>query len=193
MFETLEHIDQQLLLTINSWHTDWLDQPMFVISKILIFTPLFLIWLYKTFQFLKLKGFMIFLVAIAVLIVLTDQTSNQTKKSVKRYRPTHNTEIGHLVHKVNDYKGGKYGFFSGHAANTFGIATLLYFTFRRQKTWIKYTFFPFAILATYTRLYLGVHYPSDIIVGIFTGILFGYLVFKIVSVYLQKLFGIQTQ
>lgn len=193
MIEWLEHLDQQLLLFLNGLHASWLDQPMFLISKIKVFIPLFIIWIYQLIQLLKLKAFALFIAGVAVLILLTDQSSTITKKTVERYRPTHHLEVGPQVHTVNEYRGGTFGFYSGHAANTFGIAMLLFLTFRKRKTWIKYTFFPFAILASYSRIYLGVHYPSDIVVGMLTGILYGFLIFQILSLYLYKFFGIQLK
>ncbi|MBN9293356.1 MAG: phosphatase PAP2 family protein [Flavobacteriia bacterium] len=193
MIEYLEHLDQQLLLFLNSLHAPWMDQPMFWISKIKIFIPLFIVWIYQLFQLLKVKAFAFFLMGVALLILLTDQSATITKKTVERYRPTHHLEVGPQVHTVNDYRGGTFGFYSGHAANTFGIAMLLFLTFRKRRTWIKYTFFPFAILASYSRVYLGVHYPSDIFIGMLTGIFYGFLIFQILSLYLYKFFGIQLK
>lgn len=177
MVESFEYFDQQLLLFINGLNADWLDPIMWWISKITIFIPLFLVWIYFVFQKLKGKAFLLFVFSLIVLITLTDQTATRTKYSVERYRPTHNLEIGEQVHTVNEYRGGTFGFYSGHAANTFGIATLLFFLFRREKNWIKYTFFPFAILASYSRMYLGVHYPFDIFVGMITGLFYGTLIY----------------
>src|SRR5690606_18935976 len=94
---------------------------------------------------------------------------------------------------VNDYRGGTFGFYSGHAANSFGIAMLLFFTFRKRKTCIKYTFFPFAILASYSRIYLEVPYLSDIFIGMLTVIFYGFLIFRILSLYLNRLFVIQLR
>jgi len=181
-----EQLDQHLLLFINGMNAPWLDQTMFAITKMWVFIPLFLLWIYFTFKLLKAKGFLLFGICLGLTILFADQTANAFKNNVERYRPTHNLVIGQEVHIVNDYHGGQYGFFSGHAATTFGIATLLFLTFRRKKSWIKHTFFPFAILASYSRMYLGVHYPFDIFCGMLTGILYGFLAFQLLSVLLKK-------
>lgn len=178
MVESFEYLDQQLLLFINGLHADWMDPVMWQISKIKIFIPLFIVWIFYAFKLLKGKKFILFVLSLIVLITLTDQTSTRTKYAVERYRPTHHLAIQDQVHIVNDYRGGTYGFYSGHAANTFGIAMLLFLLFRKEENWIKFTFFPFAILASYSRMYLGVHYPFDIFIGMLTGLIYGYLIFR---------------
>lgn len=189
MIDYFKHLDQQLLIFINGLHAPWLDVVMFHISKIKIFIPLFIIWGIALFKLVKLKGFLLFAVCLPLLILLTDQSATITKNSVMRYRPTHNTEIGHQLHVVNEYRGGQYGYYSGHAANTFGIATFLFLIFRQRKAkvWLSYSFFAFAILASYSRMYLGVHYPFDILTGMLTGMTFGYLVFRVFDFGLVKL------
>lgn len=189
MIDYFKQLDKQLLLFINGLHAPWLDVVMFQVSKIKIFIPLFILWGVELFKMVKIKGFLLFAVCLPLLILLTDQSATITKNSVMRYRPTHNIEIGHKIHVVNEYRGGQYGYYSGHAANTFGIATFLFLIFRRRKTktWLSYSFFTFAILTSYSRMYLGVHYPFDILTGTFTGISFGYLVFWLFSFGLAKL------
>lgn len=179
MIDFLIHIDKQLLLFLNGLHASWLDPIMFQITKIKIFIPLFIVWLYYVIKQVGWKGFGLFVVALSLLILLTDQTSTQTKNAVERPRPTHNLTIGDQVHTVNNYRGGAYGFYSGHAANTFGIAMFLFLFFYKEKRWIKYTFFPFAILTSYSRIYLGVHYPFDILIGMLSGLMYGYFVFRL--------------
>ena len=188
MIDLFKHFDQQLLIFINSLHATWLDPIMFQVTKIKIFIPLFLIWGFELFRWVKLKAFLVFAVCFVFLILLTDQTANLSKNNVARYRPTHNVEIGQNVHVVNEYRGGIYGFYSGHAANTFGIAMFLFLLFRKRKTWIKYSFFPFAILTSYSRIYLGVHYPFDIFIGMLTGLIYGYLIYRIYSAIIERYF-----
>lgn len=186
MIDSFIQIDKQLLLFINGLHADWLDPVMFQISKLKVFIPLFLIWIYFLVRLVNWKGFLLFLVGIAFLILIADQSATITKNSVKRPRPTHNATIGAQIHTVNDYRGGDFGFYSGHATNTFGIAMLLFLFFRKRKEWIKYTFFPFAIIVSYSRMYLGVHYPFDIFIGMLTGLLYGYIVYRLLLFALKK-------
>lgn len=155
---------------------------MYTITQLWFSIPLFIFWLIFVLKKSTTKKITLILVSLVVLIVLTDQSSNQVKHAVKRYRPSHNLEIQELVHSVNNYKGGQYGFFSSHAANTFGVATFLCLLFNDRKLIFKYHFFIWAIVVSFTRIYLGVHYPSDIFVGMLDGILVGFVVFKIANI-----------
>ncbi len=187
MFEYLELLDRQLLLAINSWHTPLLDIAMFYVSQIWVFAPLFAYWLYMVYRRYGSRKLWILLSFLGLLILLTDQTSNITKHAIKRYRPTHNLEIQAQVHTVNDYKGGTYGFFSGHSTNSFGIAMLLFLIFSKETLAFRYGFFLWAAVTAYSRIYLGVHYPSDIFVGFIVGLFWGYIVYRLIQfVFKQK-------
>jgi undecaprenyl-diphosphatase len=154
-----------------------------------IFLPLFFYWLYLVYNKVGLKKLLILLSFLVVLIALTDQTSNQTKHAVKRYRPSHNLEIQAQVHSVNGYKGGQYGFFSGHSTNSFGVAMLLFLLFSTNKLWLRLSFFLWAALTAYSRVYLGVHYPSDIFVGMLVGLFWGFIVYQLMQYTFKKQFN----
>ncbi len=179
--ETLEALDRQLFLLLNSFHSVYLDEFMYLVTKIAIFTPLFIYWIYLLFKKYQLKKMLVLLPFIALLITITDQSATQTKESVKRYRPSHNIEIGEQVRIIKEYRGGQHGFFSGHASNTFGIATLLFWMLSNKSKGFRSTFFLWAGLTSYSRIYLGVHYPSDILVGMLVGIAAGTLVFYLLN------------
>ena len=186
--ETLEALDRQLFLFLNSFHSVYLDEFMYLVTKIVIFTPLFVYWIYLLFKKYQSKKMLVLLPFIALLITITDQSATQTKEHVKRSRPTHNIEIGHQVHVVRDYRGGDHGFFSGHASNTFGIATLLFWMLSNKSMAFRSTFFLWAGLTSYSRIYLGVHYPSDIFLGMLVGIAAGSLVFYMLNYTFIKYF-----
>lgn len=186
MFELLKGIDRDLLLSINARHNQWMDVVMFYISGIWICLPLFMYWFSLFLKKYELKKVMILVFFLIALITLTDQTSNRVKHSVKRYRPTHNIEIKDQIHLVNDYHGGQYGFFSGHAANTFGIAMLLFLLFKEHSILLRSSFFAWAGITAYSRLYLGVHYPSDILVGIIVGLIWGYVIYQLIQFTFKK-------
>jgi len=187
MIDSLKLIDKTILLAINSFHSSFLDVVMFYLSEIWIFTPFFIYLIYLIYKKIGIKKTSILIVFVAILITLCDQTATVTKKSVKRFRPTHNIEIKDNLLIVKNYRGGTYGFFSGHAANTFGIAMFLFLLFSKQTKASRFVFFIWAGLVSYSRMYLGVHYPSDIFVGMLVGLFFGFVVYQ-----LQKLYFLRT-
>jgi undecaprenyl-diphosphatase len=99
------------------------------------------------------------------------------KPFFERLRPSHDPSMQNLIHLVDDYRGGLYGFASSHAANTFGVALFVWLTLRPVYNWI-FLIFLWAAVMTYTRIYLGVHYPGDIIVGALVGLVSGWVGFK---------------
>ncbi|MDR2010460.1 MAG: phosphatase PAP2 family protein [Bacteroidales bacterium] len=176
MIEYLENIDRQIFMFLNGLHADWLDPIMKQITSFWFWYPIAALFLVLTIVYYK-KNFWIPLVFTILCFTFTDQGSNITKKNVKRYRPTHNIEIGESVHVVDDYRGGQYGFFSGHAANGFGLAFItLLFIRKRYYTWIVLIW---AVLVSYSRIYMGVHYPSDILVGAIFGTAMAFLIYKL--------------
>lgn len=181
MLDKLELLDRELFLAINGWHAPMFDNIMYYVSQIWVFAPVFVYWLYMVFNRYGLKKLLILIGFLGLLVLLTDQTSNITKHAIKRYRPTHNLEIQSKVHTVNEYKGGLYGFFSGHSTNTFGVAMLLFLIFRKESILFRMVFFAWAALTAYSRIYLGVHYPSDIFVGFVVGIFWGYVVYRLIQ------------
>ena len=189
MIESLKLIDRTILIAINSFHSSFLDVIMFYLSEIWIFTPLFIYLFYLIYQKIGLKKSSILILFCALLIVLCDQSASMTKNSVKRYRPSHNIEIKEGLLIVKNYRGGTYGFFSGHATNTFGIAMFLFLLFSKQTKSVRFVFFIWAGLVAYSRMYLGVHYPSDIFVGMSVGMILGYLVFQLQQLFFIKMYN----
>lgn len=176
MFETLESIDRQLLLLINGANTPFLDQFMWIISGKLTWIPLYAILLLILWK-KSGKNWWIMIIGIALAIALADSISVHCFKDViQRYRPTRNLEIGNLIHTVNGYRGGKYGFVSSHAANTFAISMYICLILRNRSIWIGMMIW--AAIVCYSRMYLGVHYPADIACGGLLGLLCGLIAYK---------------
>jgi undecaprenyl-diphosphatase len=174
--EWIENIDRSIFLLFNGINSPWFDPIMKAISSFWIWYPivaLFIFLLVKKYR----KKFWIPLVVAIICFALTDQSSTLVKKSTQRYRPTHNIEIAHEVHVVNNYRGGQYGFFSGHAANSFGLA-LISILFLKNRKWTVIVLI-WAAMVSYSRIYLGVHYPSDIFVGTIAGLGIAYLIYKL--------------
>ncbi len=167
MWEYLEQLDQSLLLFFNSLHSPLFDSAMWWISYKYTWIPLYLsILIYLIIK--QKKKALISILLLILAIVLADQISVHAFKNVfLRYRPTHNLDIGHLVHIVNDYRGGTYGFVSSHAANSFAFAVLSALIIQRK--YISYLLILWAVVISYSRIYLGVHYPGDILGGAILG------------------------
>ncbi|MFR8356755.1 MAG: phosphatase PAP2 family protein [Parabacteroides sp.] len=124
----------------------------------------------------KWRESILILLAIVLVITFCDQFASHVCKPIfTRFRPTHHPDFMDQVKTVFDYRGGRYGFISSHAANAFGFATFMSLLFRyRLFTW---TIFLWAALTAYTRVYLGVHFISDIVPGAIAGVFFGWLVY----------------
>ncbi len=166
MLETLTRTDQQWLLWLNGHHSPFFDWLMYAVSGRFEWIPLYIVILAFIIKKYRWKSVWIIL-AIVVLVTLTDQTGNLLKNSVKRLRPCRDPQIGHLVHLVNNYCGGAYGFISAHAANSFGLATFISLIFKNR--WVTLGMFFWAVLVSYSRIYLGAHYPGDVICGALFG------------------------
>jgi undecaprenyl-diphosphatase len=172
MFETLKILDQKLLLFINSLHCPFMDEVMWYVSARNTWFGLYAL-IIVFFVLKRKKHVYITLIAVALMIVLSDQISDLIKDTVKRFRPTHDPQLSHLVHTVRNYLGGDYGFVSSHAANSFAVAGFTSFFF--SKRWVTISLFCWAALVSYSRMYLGVHYPVDILGGALIGMGIGFL------------------
>lgn len=173
MFEKLQSIDAALLLFFNHLNNPVLDFIFFWISNKWLWVPFyaFLAWfIYKRYP----HRFISVLFAIGILIVLSDQISSSLiKNSVMRLRPCHDPMIGSEVHIVNGYCGGMYGFVSSHAANVFGLTAFLIYFFRGRHQRLQRVMIVWASIVSFSRIYLGAHYPGDVICGALLGIVLG--------------------
>jgi undecaprenyl-diphosphatase len=183
--QTILDFDRKLLLFLNGMHYPFLDQVMFYFTETFFWLPLYLILIYLIIKnYNKQAWFM--LLGAAITIVLADGiTASLMKPYFARLRPSQDPSLIGLIHLVNDYRGGLYGFASSHAANTFGTAlfvTLALRPFYKRIGWI----FAWAVLMTYTRIYLGVHYPGDIIAGALVGLASGWVGFRVAEWLIKK-------
>ena len=173
MLERLKEFDEQLFLFLNQFHSEWLDQVVFLITRTEFWIPLYALLIYLIFRNYKKEGWLV-LLGVIITIILADQiTSSLMKPFFLRLRPSHEPSLVGLIHIVQEYRGGMYGFASSHAANTTGVAFFIFLLFKNKYRWI-WMIFIWAFVMSYTRIYLGVHYPGDILVGMLVGLGSGY-------------------
>jgi len=175
LFEFLDHLDKDLLLYLQSQNTPLMDTLMAGITSKYNWLPLYLLLLLALFRQFGWQA-VYSVVAVVLLVILSDQiTSSLMKPLFGRLRPCHDPEIGHLVRIVTKC-GGLYGFVSGHASNSFAVTTFFLLLFHKTHRYVWWLLI-WPIFVSYSRIYLGVHYPLDILGGALVGIILGYLVF----------------
>ncbi len=166
---TLQQIDSSIFLYFNGMHASWADVLFYYISNRFVWIPLYLLLALFLFRRYRKKAWIV-VAAVVISVFLSDQSCNLIKRTVQRPRPSHNIELVDQVHLVAKpdgtlYKGGSYGFPSSHAANAMALAFIVVVFLTRERTlWTLLMFF-WMLLVSYSRIYLGVHYPGDIIVG----------------------------
>lgn len=163
-------LDRNIFLFLNSLHTPFLDRVMWVVSMKTVWIPLYLAIIWLIFRKHGRRGW-IPLALVPVLVLIDDQGSTLLKNLTERPRPCREPELAGMVHTVNGYCAGMYGFVSGHASNSFGVAMFSSLLLRQR--WITWSLFPWAFLVSYSRIYIGVHYPGDILGGALLGLMAG--------------------
>ena len=178
MLEFITNIDTQLTLFLNGSDSEMLDAIAVTATKTSIWIPLGILLLYVLIRMKDWKNALLVILCVAIAITLADQmASGIFKPLVARLRPSHTPELQGVIDLVGDYRGGRYGFFSSHAANTCAVAVFLSLLFRKRIFSIAIC--SWAMVNSWTRLYLGVHYVGDITVGLLWGALVGWMVFRL--------------
>lgn len=174
-FQKILDLDTEFFLYLNSFHNDFWDTIMLMVTRKETWIPFYTIILFFFIRNYRLKSILIFLF-LAVTILVSDQVSVLFKEIFQRLRPVHEPAIQDLVHNVLR-KGGLYGFVSSHAANSFAILIFTSSVFKNRSYWFLLIFW--AVLFSYSRIYAGVHYPLDIIGGAILGLLVGFGLYKL--------------
>ena len=184
MSELLQ-FDQNLFFLINSvWTTDWLDVVMPLWRSKYFWLPFYLFLISFLFINFGKKGAFYLLFALGTIAISDTLSSQVIKKNVQRVRPCNDTQIANMV----DLKvkcGGGYSYTSSHATNHFALAFFLIFTLGIRFRWIKWVLIFWASSIAYGQVYVGVHYPLDVISGAFLGIIIGVLVASFYSSFRQ--------
>ncbi|CAA7387218.1 phosphatase PAP2 family protein [Chryseobacterium fistulae] len=175
--------DKKVFLYLNNLGSSPFDQLWMLISSTWIWVPLYIIFCYLLFKNYKLRSFVFILLFIAMGVTISDQLASVFKYGVARLRPCHDPTLEHHMRIVKC--GGQYGFYSAHASNTFFLASYLTILLKDKIKWFPYAIFVWAIIVSYSRIYLGVHFPIDILVGVFVGsllgVIFGALAKKVIN------------
>jgi len=177
MIDRLTDLDKRLFLFLNGIHSAWADHVMWLVSGKYTWIPLYLLIL--VLLVLKFRRLSLLIIpVIIVLITISDQVSSHLLKIIfERLRPCHEPGLSGLVHLVNGYCGGTYGFVSSHASNAAAFAMFTSLLFKKKLySWL---IFLWAALVSYSRIYLGVHYPGDVLCGFLLGMILGWLVMKL--------------
>lgn len=183
----LSDIDARLLLIVNGAHSPFFDAVMWCISGRWIWIPFYAVLAYLLFRRMSWKRASICLVTIGLIILAADQTcATLIRPEIGRLRPANlNNPLSSFVHVVNGYRGGRYGFPSCHAANTFALAVFMSLVIRHK--WFTVMMFSWAFVVSYSRMYLGVHYFGDLFCGATIGSLFAVLFYYLQNYLFKRL------
>lgn len=185
MLEKLLSLDVELFIFLNSLGSVAYDGMWLFITKQSNWIPLFLLLLYVIYKKMGAKQTLYLLLVVALLVTFTDQMTNLFKNGFQRLRPCNNTEINSFIRVVQ--VRNSFSFFSGHAANSIAVATLIYFTLRSYFKFFSLLFL-WPLVFAYSRIYLGLHYPIDIMTGYLFGFVSGFLMFKVYKIAQQRYF-----
>lgn len=183
MIEEILKLDSQLFLFLNNLGSPAFDNFWIYLSykesNILFYLALLIFYFFSESKKIKLSEVFYSLLFIAIMIAIADQTANLFKDSFQRLRPCYNESLISFVRLVNESCGGKYGFFSAHASNSFSLAVFFGLLFKNKFRFIIYMTLFYAFLISFSRIYLGVHFPLDIFFGGVYGIITGLVIFRI--------------
>jgi undecaprenyl-diphosphatase len=172
MIDTLKQWDTYLFLYLNGFHNSIWDSIMFWASEKITWIPVYMFFIFLIIRNYKREAWLIIPVAL-IMILFSDQLSLLVKNLTCRPRPCHVAGLENVIHLVQNKCGGEFGFVSSHAANHFGMALFFGNLFRSKFRFINLVLIFWAGFISYSRIYLGAHYPGDVIFGGFLGVLLG--------------------
>lgn len=188
MLEEFVKFDTELFVYLNSLGTETWDAFWMFYTTKFNWIPFYALLLFLMYKRLTMKMFLFTILIIVLMITFTDQITNLFKKVlVMRLRPCYNSEINDIIRLVKSSCGGKYGYFSGHASNSMAVAVFTSLMLRYKYKYLPFLMVIWAIVMGYSRIYVGVHYPLDVLSGMLFGILSGFIFYNLFK-YLQYRF-----
>lgn len=182
----LSQFDNEALLALNGSNSVYWDAVMWIVTQTVTWIPLLLVLLYVVMKNSSWRSLLLFVLAMALTVALADRLSSGViKPLVMRWRPTHDATFLHTIDTVFGYTGGRFGFVSSHAANTFSLFVLLSLILRSGV--MSVALFLWACLSSYSRIYLGVHFPGDILCGALLGMAVGFIVYLLYAFLASRL------
>ena len=179
MLDKLIALDEKLFLFLNGLGTPQWDAFWMFMTDKWSSLPLYALLFFFSIKKLGWKPTLLVFVAVALMITTTDQLANAFKYGFERLRPCHDEDIFEKMRLVKPYCGGKFGYFSAHAANSFTVVTFFALLFKSHIKWFPFLLVVWGLIVAYSRIYIGVHYPLDIITGISFGMLIGWLMYRL--------------
>lgn len=185
MLEQLLQYDKELFLFLNNLGSDTWDNLWLVITNKFSFIPLYAILLFLIFKKLGLKGLLLMVLVIVLVILFTDQVTNVFKREFERLRPCRQEGVMEYMRFIA-VRCGKYGFFSGHSSNTMAVAIFAGLLLKPYYKNLIFILVFWSVVVAYSRIYVGVHYPLDIICGMLFGVFSGFIFYKLARYILKR-------
>lgn len=191
LIQSLNLFDTGLLLFFNSMHNSFFDGFMYGFTQILVWVPLYISVIYVLIKTKKFDALWLILSLVLCVVICDQISSGIIKNTVQRLRPSHEPSLNGMVHLVNGYTGGRFGFVSSHAANTFGFALMSALLVRKRNFTVMIVVW--SLINCYSRIYLGVHYPFDIAGGLLVGTLAALVCYFALSKFMPGVLNIQME